>query len=96
LYVKQLDSERLESWFLGRGHTILTSCELMSRVLSSRNVCDNRNVTTWPTCRVLLRCYQLVVCRKTYCLCQWLHWNQYDWNVISPDCLAPEAPWDNV
>jgi len=28
----------------GRGHTILTSRELMSRELTSRNVCDNRNV----------------------------------------------------
>jgi hypothetical protein len=24
-----------------------------------------------------------------YCLCQRLHWNRSDWNVISPDCLAP-------
>ena len=27
--------------------------------------------------------------QKHYCLCQRLHWNRYDWNVISPDCLAP-------
>ena len=24
-----------------------------------------------------------------YCLCQRLQWNRSDWNVISPDCLAP-------
>ena len=27
--------------------------------------------------------------QKHYCLCQLLQWNRYDWNVISPDCLAP-------
>jgi len=48
------------------------------------------DVTTWPTCRVLFKRYQFVVCRKTYCLCRRLHWNRYDRNVISPDCLAPK------
>ena len=27
--------------------------------------------------------------QKHYCLCEQLHWNRYDWNVISPDCLEP-------
>jgi len=27
--------------------------------------------------------------QKHYCFCQRLHWNRYDWNVISPDCLVP-------
>jgi hypothetical protein len=27
--------------------------------------------------------------QKHYCFCQLLQWNRYDWNVISPDCLAP-------
>ena len=27
--------------------------------------------------------------QKHCCLCQRLNWNWYDWNVISPDCLAP-------
>jgi len=49
------------------------------------------DVTMWPTCRVLFRRYQSAVCRKTYCLCRRLHWNRYDCNVISPDCLAPKA-----
>jgi len=26
--------------------------------------------------------------KKHYCLCRRLHWNRYDCNVISPDCLA--------
>ena len=32
-----------------------------------------------------------VVYRKSYCLCRRLHRNRYDWNSISPDCLAPKA-----
>ena len=27
--------------------------------------------------------------QKPYCFCQRLHWNRFDCNVISPDCLAP-------
>ena len=27
--------------------------------------------------------------KKHYCLCQWLHWNRYNWNAISSDFLAP-------
>ena len=80
--------------FYGQIHTsvtLLTSRDLTCQHASHISVVTHISwdVTTWPTCRVLFRRYQLVVCRKTYCLCRRQHWNWYGWNVISPDCLAP-------
>jgi hypothetical protein len=34
-------------------------------------------------------CCTWLVIYLNYCLCQRLHWNWYDWKVITPDCLAP-------
>ena len=42
-----------------------------------------QNTTVWTDSRQGSRN------QKQYCLWQRLNWNWYDWNVISPDCLAP-------
>ena len=117
---------------LSRGHTILTSRELMwcyacswdvrgdlplnsmaqihasVTLLTSRDLtCQQAShisvvahiswdVTTWPTCRVLFRRCQSVVCRKICCLCRRPHWDRYGWNVISPTAWRQKLTWDNV
>jgi hypothetical protein len=44
---------------------------------------NRHNTTVWTDSRQGSK-YQ-----THYCSCQRLHWNRSDWNVISPDCLAP-------
>jgi len=54
-------------------------CRLRLRLHWTQN---RHNTTVWTDSRYGSRN------KKHYCLCQWLHWNRYDWNVISSDCLA--------
>ena len=37
-----------------------------------------------------------VVCRKTYCLCRQLHWNQHEWNFSPSTAWGQKPTWDNV
>ena len=78
--------------------TLLTSRDLTCQHASHVSVVAHISwdVTTWPTSRVLFRRYQLVVCRKTYCLSRLLHWNWSDWNVIFSTAWCQKLTWDNV
>jgi len=56
----------------------------MTRIRPRLHWSQNRhNTTVWTDSRQGSR-YHI-----HYCLCQRPHWNRSDWNVISPDCLAP-------